>query len=49
MKRISFTRKVKGDVAMVKGYRDGVYYFMKSSHFEDLAWFAEIVDWYVYV
>jgi hypothetical protein len=34
---------------MVKGYKDGVYYYLWSDHFEDLAWFAEWVDWYVYV
>lgn len=33
----------------VKGYRDGVFYFMESDHFEDLEWFSEFVDSYVYV
>lgn len=49
MKRISFTKRVKGGKEMVKGYRDGVFYFMKIEHFEDLELFAEMVDWYVYV
>jgi len=34
---------------MVKGYKDGVYYYMKSDCPDDLALFAEFVDWYVYV
>ena len=34
---------------MVRGYRDGCMWYMKSNHFEDLAWFSEFVDWYVYV
>jgi len=34
---------------MVKGYKDGAYYYLYSNHFEDLEWFAEYVDWYVYL
>lgn len=33
----------------VKGYRDGVSYFMTCNSFEDLEQFANTVDWYVYV
>jgi hypothetical protein len=34
---------------MVKGCRDGVWYYMTTDHSEDLDWFAEWVDWWVYV
>lgn len=37
------------DCVMVKGQKDGVWYYMNTTHFEDLAWFAEFVDWWVYV
>ncbi len=34
---------------MVKGYRDGTYYYMKIRTYKDLLLFTEMVDWYVYI
>jgi len=34
---------------MVRGRKDGVDYFLLSDHFEDLAWFSDWVEWWVYV
>jgi len=34
---------------MVKGYKDGIYYYQNIDDFRVLMVFAAMVDWYVYV
>ena len=53
MKPIHFTniqkRKDGDEKMMVKGYKDGVWYYQRIDDFKVLMLFAAMVEWYEYI